>query len=100
MIHQQSERVLIVNGQELIWRTRHGGKWVGVFGPDDVVHFMQPPGCHWRAQRPYALEPICTAKSLFDCVKTIQDIIERRRAKTRKRLIHLINCEDNHVAIR
>ena len=100
MIHQQSERVLIVNGQELIWRTRHGGKWVGIFGPEDAVHFVQPPGCHWRAQRPYALEPICTAKSLFDCVRQVQQIVEARKQKTRTKLIHFIDRENDHAAIR
>lgn len=85
-MNQESNKVLIVHGETLIWRTRGGGKWVGVFDAEDAIHFFQPTGCVWRAQRPFALEPICTAKTLEECVWQIKRIRQIRRENSRKKV--------------
>lgn len=79
-------RVLIVHDITLIWRRGGGGKWVAIMGPEDAVHFHQPPGCAWSARKPFALEPIATARTLDECVLKVKQQYEARLARTRARI--------------
>jgi hypothetical protein len=76
---------IIINGLELTYRPGRD-IWVAVLGPDWVVHFVHPPGAHWKAYLPRGIEPIATARTLDACVIAAQDYYERRQQERRARV--------------
>lgn len=86
---RMAENSIIIHDIELVWRRSGGGKWVAVLGPEHTVHFHQPPGCHWQARRPFALEPIATARTLDECVMIVKRQREARLAEIRARHLKL-----------
>lgn len=76
---------MIIHGIELDYRPRKD-LWVACLGPDYFVHFSNPSGNCWRAFRPFALEPIITAKTLNECVLMVKQHYDRRRQESRARI--------------
>lgn len=72
-------------GIELIYRPRMD-TWIACFGVDYFVHFFQPPGCAWRARKPFALEDIANGKTLAFCVHNALKHYEAYQATIRERV--------------
>lgn len=73
---------LRIDGLDVIYR-RSGKCYVAVFGEDYALHFKNPIGTTWVARRPRALEQICSARSLIDCVRLAKrhyDTLTQERA--------------------
>ncbi len=61
--------------------------WVACFGLDYFVHFRQPiKGGVWVARRPIALENICNAPTLDECVRKVRRHHDAIEADVRTRM--------------
>jgi hypothetical protein len=83
---------LWIDGLPVIYRKGVNG-YVAVFGEDYAVHFKCPTGSTWVARRPRALESICSASSLIDCVRLAKrhydTLTQERAARVTARLADL-----------
>jgi hypothetical protein len=86
---------LVINGLDLIYRKRRD-IWVACLGPGYFVHFVHPPGAHWKAHLPLGLEPIAVSSSLHDCVIAAQQHYERRQQE-RKAQVRVILYDAYHA---
>lgn len=84
-LEPDTEATLIVHDEMLIWRRGGGGKWVGVFAPEEAVHFFERNGT-WVGMIPGAIEPLATAKTLSDCVLKVQKHYQIRQAQHHERM--------------
>ena len=89
---------LVINGLDLTYR-KGRDIWVACLGPEYVVHFVHPPGCHWKAHLPRGMEPIAVSRTLHGCVIAAQEYYERRRQERRAR-VQLILSEAHRENVR
>lgn len=87
-----TETAITMHGEVLVWRRGDGGKWVGVFGPLDAVHFYERNGT-WVGRRPRALEALATSKTLKDCVGQVLKIYKLRKAENAARIAAALKRE-------
>ena len=88
MKHIDTETATTIHGEVLVWRRSEGGRWVGIFGPEDAVHFLERNGT-WVGKRPFALEPLAVSKTLADCVLQVKRHYQIRQAQHHERMAAL-----------
>lgn len=85
---EENEITRTIHGEVLVWRRSENGRWVGIFGPEDAVHFFERNGT-WVGKRPFALEPLAVARTLSDCVLQVKKQYQIRQAQHHERMAAL-----------
>jgi hypothetical protein len=82
----QMHRTHTIDGVVVSFRRSIVG-WVACFGPEYCVHFRQPiKGGVWVGRRPMALENICVADTLAECVRKVKAHYEAMVRETEARI--------------